>query len=247
MNESIQEAASLSEKLAESLSFKVIATVNIFGFSIPITETVVVTWGVMALILTASFFLGRKLSLYPKGIQVGVEALVGTLNNICKEKMGHYWRTFAPFILTIAIFLSLANMISIFSPISAFGFEAPFEIKPPTRDINVTAAFAITVIAIVFISGLITKGPIGWAKTLFKPMPFMLPFNLMEYAIKPLSLALRLFGNILGAFVIMRLLEIAMPLALPPVVAVYFDLFDGVIQAVVFTYLTCIYIGEAVE
>jgi F-type H+-transporting ATPase subunit a len=75
----------------------------------------------------------------------------------------------------------------------------------------------------------------------------MLPFNLLEYGIRPLSLSLRLFGNILGAFVLMRLIEMVMPVFLPPIFGLYFDLFDGIIQAVIFTYLSTVYIAEAIE
>jgi F-type H+-transporting ATPase subunit a len=75
----------------------------------------------------------------------------------------------------------------------------------------------------------------------------MLPFNILEYAIKPMSLCLRLFGNILGAFIIMELIDMFVPLFLPPIVGLYFDFFDGLIQTVVFTFLTTLYIAEAVE
>jgi F-type H+-transporting ATPase subunit a len=75
----------------------------------------------------------------------------------------------------------------------------------------------------------------------------MLPFNLMEYLIKPLSLSLRLFGNILGAYIIMQLIEAVMPVVMPPILGLYFDLFDGLIQAVVFSFLSTIYIAEAIE
>jgi F-type H+-transporting ATPase subunit a len=77
----------------------------------------------------------------------------------------------------------------------------------------------------------------------------MLPFNLLEYIIRPLSLCLRLFGNILGGFVIMLLVEQALPvpLVIPAILSLYFDFFDGLIQAVVFTFLTTLFVAEAVE
>jgi len=93
----------------------------------------------------------------------------------------------------------------------------------------------------------VAKGPIGWVKSFFKPVPFMLPFNLLEYVTKPLSLCLRLFGNILGAFIIMEIITIILPVFLPPIAGLYFDLFDGLIQAMVFVFLSTLYISEAVE
>ena len=75
----------------------------------------------------------------------------------------------------------------------------------------------------------------------------MLPFKLLDYVVKPLSLALRLFGNVFAAFVFMEFLSISVPLILPGVAGLWFDIIDGMIQAVVFSYLTMSYIGENVE
>ena len=71
--------------------------------------------------------------------------------------------------------------------------------------------------------------------------------NILELFIKPLSLCMRLFGNVLGAFVIMELIKILMPAVAPVPFSLYFDIFDGLIQAYVFVFLTSLYIREAVE
>jgi F-type H+-transporting ATPase subunit a len=133
------------------------------------------------------------------------------------------------------------------SPVGGFGRSALFELKPPTRDINMTAALAIMTILIVIVAGFKKRGFKGWFKHLAEPMPMMVPFNLMEYIIKPMSLALRLFGNILGAFIIMQLIEAVAPIGIPPVFSLYFDIIDGLIQALVFSFLTTLYIAESVE
>ena len=75
----------------------------------------------------------------------------------------------------------------------------------------------------------------------------MTPINILELFIKPLSLCMRLFGNVLGAFVIMELIKILMPAVVPVPFSLYFDIFDGLIQAYVFVFLTSLYIREAVE
>ena len=75
----------------------------------------------------------------------------------------------------------------------------------------------------------------------------MLPFNIMDYGTRLLSLSLRLFGNILGGLVMMYLIEGLLPVLLPPVMAIYFDLFDGILQAGIFVFLTTLYISEAVR
>ena len=73
------------------------------------------------------------------------------------------------------------------------------------------------------------------------------PINILEVFIKPLSLCMRLFGNVLGAFVVMELLKIIMPAFLPIPFSLYFDIFDGLLQAYVFVFLTSLFIKEAVE
>ena len=80
-----------------------------------------------------------------------------------------------------------------------------------------------------------------------EPMPVVLPINILEIFIKPLSLCMRLFGNVLGSFVIMELLKMVVPPVLPAIFSCYFDIFDGLIQAYVFVFLTGLFIKEATE
>ncbi len=75
----------------------------------------------------------------------------------------------------------------------------------------------------------------------------VLPINILEVVTKPLSLCMRLFGNVIGAFVIMALLEHVVPIGIPMVFSLYFDFFDGLLQAYVFVFLTGLYLTEAVE
>ena len=84
-------------------------------------------------------------------------------------------------------------------------------------------------------------------KRFAKPMPILTPINILEIFIRPLSLCMRLFGNVLGAFVIMELVTLVVPVGVPAILSLYFDVFDGLIQAYVFVFLTSLYIAEAVE
>jgi F-type H+-transporting ATPase subunit a len=237
----------LGESLLKALEFETAFTIQIGGLTLPVTETVVVSWLVMAILIVGSAVLTFRLKEIPTGSQVFLEAAIEFLDNFSKENFGKHWRRFGPYIGTVFLFLLTANMIAVISPIGGFGFVPPFEIKPPTRDINVTAAFALLSILLVLASGLAARGPLGWFKHLFHPTPIMLPFNILEYLIRPLSLCLRLFGNILGAFIIMRLIEAVMPIGVPPVLSLYFDFLDGLIQALVFTFLTSLFVAEAIE
>jgi F-type H+-transporting ATPase subunit a len=219
--------------------------------SIDITETVLVSWVVMAILILAALLLTRRLREVPRGAQIFVEWAVEFLNKFSGEYFGKRAQVYGPYIGTVFLFLFLANIIPALSPmaIGALGLEPPFVIKPPTRDINLTAAFALLSILLVLVGGLRARGFKGWFTNLLHPVPLMLPFNLLEYIIRPLSLCLRLFGNILGGYIIMLLVEHALPVPLlvPAALSLYFDFLDGLIQAVVFCFLTTLFLGEAVE
>jgi F-type H+-transporting ATPase subunit a len=240
-------AMTISEKITEGMGIKTVFTINAFGHSIPISDTVVATWIIMAVLIVAAFVLTRKMREIPKKPQLLLEAFIGFLDDFAKDKIGHHGRDFLPFLGTIFIFLIAANLAPMITPMGGFGFEPLFVIKPVTRDINVTAALAIIVIVTTFVASIVYRGPKGYLKSLVAPIPVMLPFNIMEYAIKPMSLCLRLFGNILGAYIIMLLIEAVVPIAFPPIAGLYFDLFDGLIQAVVFAFLSTMYVAEAIE
>jgi F-type H+-transporting ATPase subunit a len=169
-----------------------------------------------------------------------LEWLTETVSNLCKSSAGHHGKAFVPYIGSLLVFLVVINISALFN------FFPFFEIHPPSKDINFTGAMAVTSILVVIVSGFRYKGLKGWAKSLADPMPIMIPFKLMEYITKPMSLCLRLFGNVFAAWIIMELLYAFLPIAAAPFSA-YFDIFDGVLQGFIFSYLTIVYIGEAVE
>ncbi|MDR2110491.1 MAG: F0F1 ATP synthase subunit A [Spirochaetaceae bacterium] len=245
----------MGEHLTESLKFADIPlpfldkTIQIFGVEMRATlsETVIVSWVVMAILIAASLLMTRNLKEVPRGGQAVLEGMIEFLNKFSRDYFGPRARVYGPYIGTIFLFLFLANIIPILSPIAVFGREPPFTIKPPARDINLTAAMALLSIITVLAGGLRARGFRGWCKNLLHPVPMMLPFNLLEYVIRPTSMCLRLFGNILGGFIIMMLIESVAPIAVPAVISVYFDLLDGLIQALVFTFLTTLFISEAIE
>ncbi len=140
--------------------------------------------------------------------------------------------------MSMAIFIGASNIIGI------FGF------KPPTKSMQSTAAMAITSIILVEIAGIRERGLKGHLKSFAEPVWVVAPINLLELIIKPLSLCMRLFGNVLGAFIIMELLKsilLIQILQLPAAFSLYFDLFDGILQAYIFVFLTAMYVQEAVE
>ena len=144
-------------------------------------------------------------------------------------------------LIVISILISVLLYIAIANLIGLIGF------KPPTKDMGVTAGMAILSILLVEFAGIRQKGTKGWLKSFIEPIPIIAPINLLEVVTRPLSLCMRLFGNVLGSYVVMELLKIVVPAVLPAVFSVYFDIFDGLIQAFVFVFLTALYVGEAAE
>lgn len=96
-------------------------------------------------------------------------------------------------------------------------------------------------------SGIRKNGFKHWAAHFAKPVPFVAPIMVLEIVIRPLSLCMRLFGNVLGAFVIMELLKAVAPVLIPIPFSFYFDIFDGFLQAYVFVFLTALFMNEEQE
>lgn len=225
---------SLPQELMEQLETKISFTIPIFG-GIPVPESAVVTWFIMAVVVLGAVLLTRNLKLRPGRAQMFCEMVVGGINNFIKSILGDKWRAFAPYLGTIAIYLAFANLIGLVG------------LKPPTKDLNVTAALAIMSIVVILGAGIRYRGVGGWLKSYAEPMPILLPINVLEIFIRPLSLCMRLFGNVLGAFVVMELIKAVAPVIVPLPFSMYFDVFDGLIQTMVFVFLTTLFIKEAVE
>lgn len=225
----------LVEHLMEGLNCKTVFTIPVLG-GIPVSEAVVVTWMIMAVLILLCILLVRNLKVENPGRkQVVLEAAVSWIYNFFDETLGKNGRAYIPYMITVILYLGISNVIGI------FGF------KPPTKDINVTLALSIMSIVLIEVAGIRKKGGKGWLKSFAEPIPIILPINILELFIRPLSLCMRLFGNVLGAFVIMELLKLVVPMVVPAVFSVYFDIFDGLIQAYVFVFLTSLFIKEATD
>lgn len=206
------------------------------GFQLEIAESIVITWVIMAVILLLSIFLTRNLK--ARNIskrQLVVETIVTKLENFVTDMVGEKGKVFVPYLCTVLVFIGISNIIGLFG------------MKSPTKDLNVTAALALMSIVLIEYAGIRAKGAKGWVKSFAQPMAIVTPINILEVFIKPLSLCMRLFGNVVGAFVIMELIKLLVPIALPVPFSFYFDIFDGLIQAYVFIFLTSLFIREAME
>lgn len=209
-------------------------SVSVFGlFQVP--ESVVVTWIIMAALVLASVLMTRRLRRVPGKAQTVLEMGVSFLNDFCKENLGEHWRPFAPWIGTVALYITAANLSGLFG------------LAPPTRDLTITAALALMSMALIYGGQFRCRGLKGGLKKFAEPSPVLLPINLMEVAIRPLSLCMRLFGNVLASFVIMEMIKVMAPAIVPIPFSLYFDVFDGLIQTLVFVFLTTLFLGEAIQ
>lgn len=225
----------LSERLMEELNVETAFTIPIFG-GIDIPESVAVTWIIMAVLAIASFLLTRGFTVVPTTKrQLFMETLVDKIYGMLHGMVGKEGKAYIPYLATVLIYIGISNIIGLFG------------MKPPTKDLNVTAALGIMSIVLIEYAGIRKKGTKLWLKGFAQPAAVILPINILEVFTKPVSLCMRLFGNVLGAFVVMELIKIIIPIGLPVVFSLYFDLFDGLLQAYVFVFLTGLYIKEATE
>ena len=249
----------LRQKLIEEIYAEDLFRINLFGWKIPVADTVVVMWIIMAFLILFAFLITRKMKPVPKGKQNLAEVIVGFFNSFSENVIGHHWRPFAPYVGTVALFLVFANTISLFNfiPGGSFLYKVTglsfFQhipdnlLKPPTRNINVPFSLAILTMIVCIVKGIAIKKPGKWLRSFFEPSIMVFPFKVLDYVIRPTSLSLRLFGNILGAFIVMELLYLTIPAFFPAPLSIYFDIFDGFLQAYIFVFLSLFYMAEAVE
>lgn len=200
------------------------------------SEAVVVTWVIMALMVGLSIIFVRNLKVENPGKkQLALESFVNFLYDFFDNILGKAGRRYIPYLMTVVIYIGFANLIGLLG------------LTPPTKSLNVTAALSLVSIFLIEYSGIRKKGLKGWVKSFAQPIPIIAPINILEVFIRPLSLCMRLFGNVLGSFIIMELIKLIIPVIIPIPFSLYFDVFDGLIQAYVFVFLTSLFIQEAIE
>jgi F-type H+-transporting ATPase subunit a len=215
--------------------------VRLGGVTLDISNSLLVSWIISGILIILAFLATRRLQANPGKLQNMLELLVETVNNLCKGSIGaRHWRPFAPYIFGLLTYLAMCNLIALIN------FVPFVKFYPPTKDINVTGALALMTLVLILYASFRYKGVKGWLRSLIDPLPMIAPFKVLEYVTKPVSLCLRLFGNILAGFVIMEMVFMVIPYVSEPF-SLYFDIFDGILHAFVFTYLTTLYIGEAIE
>lgn len=225
----------LAQELIEKLDCKTAFEIPLFG-GIPVPESAVVTWIIIIALTVVCAICTRNLQVIPTTKrQLVLETIVEGIHKFFYDILGEKGSCYIPLLASIVIYIGCANMIGIFG------------LTPPTKDLNVTAGLALVSILMIEFSAIRAKGAKGFVKSLAEPMPLVAPLNVLEIFIRPLSLCMRLFGNILGGFVVVELIRMIVPVIIPIPFHFYFDFFDGLIQAYVFVFLTALFINEAIE
>ena len=228
-----------------------------------ISETLVVSWIVMAIITVLCIVLTRNLKVTNiSKRQALAEMLVETANNFVRNNTGggHKFDKLIPFVAALFTTSVISNLISLIG------------LRSPTADLSTEAAWAVVVFIMITAEKIKASGILGYLKGFTTPIFIMTPFNILSEIATPISMACRHFGNILSGVVINGLIYWSLSVAtnrlfglipdavgrvlsnipfldvgLPAILSVYFDWFSGIMQAFIFSMLTIMYIANASE
>lgn len=239
---------------------KILFKIPLFG-GIPITETIVNTWIVMALIVGICIFLTRGLQVRAKSRrQIVAEYLVNMVNKLVRENMGERFMNYAPFVgglFALSMLSSLVSLVGLFAP---------------TGDLSTCLGWALLVFVLITYYKIRTQHLGGYLKGFTQPVFIMTPLNLIGEVATPISMAFRHFGNIASGSVVTLLIYGGLAslsagilglipgavgellsqipifqVGIPAILSLYFDVFTSVLQAFIFCMLTMMYIKLACE
>ncbi len=196
------------------------------------------SWFVMAMLALCSFLATRRMDILPGRFQNVMEAVLGGFDDLLVETMGPEGRKFFPLIATLGLYILTSNLLGLLP-----GFESP------TANLNTTVSMAVVVFVMTHVVGIRMHGfkyvkhfmgPIWWLT------PIMMPIEIISHLSRPLSLSVRLFGNIMGEDIVLAVVILLVPFLVPLPVFVLM-IFTSVIQTLVFMLLTMMYIAGAME
>ena len=196
------------------------------------------TWVIMILLAVVTFSIRGALSIVPAGWQNFFEVVLVGLAEFMDSTIGPGGRRFMPLIGTLALFVLMANLMGLFPGMAS-----------PTANVNTNAALAITVFAVYQFVGFRKHG-FGYIKQFLGPVwwltPMMLPIEIISHIARPITLTLRLFGNIKGDELVILVLGFLVPLFLP-ILMMGFTVFFCILQTLVFILLSMVYLAGALS
>lgn len=202
---------------------------------VPISETVVITWGLMGALALGGWLATRSLTLTPSPTQTVVEVIVEAIEDQIRGTIRVAPDPYVPMIGTLFLFILVANWSSLIPGV-----------EPPTAHIETDAALGLIVFLAIIYFGIRARGLRGYLKTFAEPTIVMIPLNVVETFTRTFSMIVRLFGNIMSAvFIIGIILSLAGLLVPIPLMALH--LLIGAIQAYIFAVLAIVFIGSGVS
>lgn len=228
--------------------YKVLKSFEIGGIKVDITQTMMNTWIAMAILIIFALIVRSKLNKFQdvpnSKFQNIIEFLIETMQGFTTQNMGDKYSYFGGWFFTLFAFILLSNFMGLLT------------FRAPTADLNTTLALALSTFALIHFMGIkVNKG--NYFKGYLEPMWPLLPLNIIGEIATPISLSLRLFGNILGGTVIMGLiysalqaghwiLELLGATLITPVLHAYFDVFAGFLQTFIFVILSMTFIKDKI-
>ena len=214
--------------------------VQVLGFSL--SYTVIFTWIAMAVLIIAALIIRFTVFKNPKdepgGAQNVVELIVETVGNYTNAQAHGTGEFLCSYILSIGSLLVMCAFLEL------------FRVRPPTADITMTFSLALMTFILINVYGIKRKGISGRIKSLASPTPLVFPFRIVSDLAIPVSMACRLFGNMLGGMIVIDLIYMALginAIGIPSVFGLYFNAFHPLIQTFIFVTLTLTFINEAIE
>jgi F-type H+-transporting ATPase subunit a len=195
-------------------------------------------WLVMALLTMFAILATRRMAIYPNRFQNVMEVIISGFYSLLLDTMGEHGKKFFPLIATLGLYILMSNLIGLIP-----GFESP------TSNLNTTVSMALCVFFMTHIVGVKLHG-LKYFKQFLGPVwwltPLMMPIEIISHLSRPISLSVRLFGNIMGEDIVLAVVLLLVPLLVPMPVLVLM-IFTSVIQTLVFMLLAMMYIAGAME
>lgn len=227
---------------------------------IPITNTLLTSWVVAAMLLIGAFLIGRRVSLVPGRVQFVFELVIGAALSYTEEILGsrELARRFLPLLLTLFLFIFLANVVEFTPGIGSIGWthymgeETEFTplFRSVNTDVNMTFALAIISAVVIEVIGSATIGVVKYWKqfvNIRSPMAFIIGImELISKVSRFIAFGFRLFGNIFSGEVLIMVIGALVLPWLVPVPLMFFEILIGFIQAAIFALLTLFFIKLAV-
>lgn len=208
----------------------------VFQFGpVQVTSTVLYSLLASALLIGLALVIRRSLTSRPTGLQMGLEMLMNEFEGMMRDMFSRDPRPYSPLVLTLALFIGVCNLMGLVPGLHA-----------PTGDLSTTAALAIIVFFAVPFYGLRARGLHGYLSHYLEPAPFLLPIEIVTEFTRTLTLAVRLFGNVMSEELVIGVLLLLAGL-LVPVPIMLLSVLTSVIQAYIFAVLTVVYLSAAIR